>query len=306
MEKTEWGSEIVIFLGILLDGRNYLLAIPEEKRQVAIELLTELSRKTKTTVHNLQKLCRYLNFISRAIFPGRPFIHRMYAKYSGIVKIDYKVNKTCVVNYKFKKHHHVWLDKEFCMDCNIWLEFLSCDFLASVNHLMVDILGYLQTSEDVSFYSDASGKIGFGCILKESWIRGDWEPSFIANEKPSIEFLELFALTARVLTWVNRPQMCNNRISIYCDNISVVHMINNMMSGCKRCMQLIRILTLNGLRYNRRLFTRHIDTKSNFLADALSRGQMMRFRKLGQRMEFFPSEVCNEIWPIDKVWQWWR
>ena len=30
-EKTEFASEIIVYLGILLDGRNLVLAIPEEK-----------------------------------------------------------------------------------------------------------------------------------------------------------------------------------------------------------------------------------------------------------------------------------
>ena len=31
LEKTEWAAEVVIFLGILLDGRNLKLGIPLEK-----------------------------------------------------------------------------------------------------------------------------------------------------------------------------------------------------------------------------------------------------------------------------------
>ena len=33
MEKTEWGLEIFIFLGILLDCQNLLLAVPNDKRE---------------------------------------------------------------------------------------------------------------------------------------------------------------------------------------------------------------------------------------------------------------------------------
>ena len=54
IEKTEWGAETVIFLGILLDGKNLLLAIPLEKREVAIQLLTTLMNKKKATVRDLR------------------------------------------------------------------------------------------------------------------------------------------------------------------------------------------------------------------------------------------------------------
>ena len=35
LEKTEWASQVTVFLGILLDGKNYTLSIPLEKRQKA-------------------------------------------------------------------------------------------------------------------------------------------------------------------------------------------------------------------------------------------------------------------------------
>ena len=56
---------------------------------------------------------------------------------------------------------------------------------------------------DIGFTSDASknSKLGFGCIMKNSWLWGRWEPGFVETFDPSIEFLELFALCAGVLTW---------------------------------------------------------------------------------------------------------
>ena len=74
MEKTEWVSELTIFLGILLDGRHLMLIIPEEKRQVAINLLEEMLAKRKAKVKDMQRLCGYLNFICKAVFPGRTFV----------------------------------------------------------------------------------------------------------------------------------------------------------------------------------------------------------------------------------------
>ena len=70
-EKTEWAAERVIFLGILLDGRHYVLSIPCEKCEHAIKLLSNFLDKKKTTVKELQILCGYLNFLGKAVFPGR-------------------------------------------------------------------------------------------------------------------------------------------------------------------------------------------------------------------------------------------
>ena len=45
MDRTEWASELIVFLGILLDGRNLILAVPEEKRLVAVNLLEDMLLK---------------------------------------------------------------------------------------------------------------------------------------------------------------------------------------------------------------------------------------------------------------------
>ena len=72
----------MIFLGIILDGVFMLLAIPDEKRTKAVYLLNKMKDKKKATVRDLQVLCGYLNFLKKAIHPGRAFTRRMYAKYA--------------------------------------------------------------------------------------------------------------------------------------------------------------------------------------------------------------------------------
>ena len=73
MEKTEWASELVIFLGICLNGSDLTMNIPLETRDRAIEMLIEIINKKKVTVKQLQQLCGYLNFLSKAIVLGRTF-----------------------------------------------------------------------------------------------------------------------------------------------------------------------------------------------------------------------------------------
>ena len=84
-ERTVWGSEFMIFLGMLLDGRNCTLSIPLDKKEWAIRLLREFAGKKKSTIKDLQVLCGYLNFLTRAITAGRTFLRQMYSKYSGHV-----------------------------------------------------------------------------------------------------------------------------------------------------------------------------------------------------------------------------
>ena len=67
-------------------------------------------------------------------------------------------------------------------------------------------------------------------------------------------------------------------------------------------MVLIRMLTINGLHFNRRLSAKYISTKENSLADALSRGQMSCFRRLGPSMNATPDVIHTDLWPMEKLW----
>ena len=135
------------------------------------------------------------------------------------------------------------------------------------------------TADDLNMASDAakSDKLGFGAYCENDGMRGDWLADWIRNEDPSIEFLELFALTAGVLTWIHRFR--NRHIWLFCNNESVMYMVNKMSSKCSRCMTLIRMLALEGMRWNVRIYVKHIKSELNILSDALSRGQMRRFWK---------------------------
>ena len=131
-----------------------------------------------------------------------------------------------------------------------------------------------------------------------------WPPGFIDRCKPSIEFLELYSLTAGFLAWRHSPKMTNTRVNIFCDNESVVHMVNNMAASCIQSQKLIRIIALENIIFHRRVFILHIHSKDNCLSDTLSRGQFQRFWHLAPRnMEKFFTKMLEIIWPIDRFWR---
>ena len=117
LEKTEWSSPLMVFLGILLDGIHRCLSIPEDKRLKALNLLKWFVSNRKATVKQVQTLTGILNFLHKAIVPGRAFTRRMYSK----IPITSKSGK------QLKGHHHVNIDKEFKGDCWVWIEFLNSD-----------------------------------------------------------------------------------------------------------------------------------------------------------------------------------
>ena len=153
---------------------------------------------------------------------------------------------------------------------------------------------------------DASAirSLGFGCIFDEEWCFKQWELGFIQQMNPSIEFLELYTLCIGIFTWIQK--LNNKRIIVFCDNKTVVGMINNTTSGCKFCMTLIRKLTLFSLNANLRVFARHVKGKDNFLSDSLSRLKIKKFKHLAAPINWtindLPMDPSSELWPLKYYW----
>ena len=290
LEKTEWATDSIVFLGIIIDGKNRLLIVPEEKRITAFNMIQEVVNKRKAMIGKLPQLAGLLNFIHKAVFPGRAFTCRMYSKFAFIVDNEGRL---------LKQHHHVKLDEEFKLDCNVWLQFLQAGNKVA--------RPWLDFSKDLSarklhFYTDASlnCNYGIGCIFNTEWMYGKWEENFIRDKEPSIEYTELFALVTGILTW--QEKMANMRVVVFCDNKSVRNIVNASAGKCKNTMVLVRLLVLNNLKFNRRVFVEHVKGKCNKISDALSRQKLSYFRNIALQMHKYPAPLPDKIWPPSKIW----
>ena len=303
MEKTEWASLSIVFLGIMLDGHRFQLSVPLEKRNRAINMIRHFLVKKKAKICEIQGLAGLLNFMNKAIFPGRVFTRRMYAEFEGCI-IKKGNNIVTRTGKTLRPYHHINLNSEFRFDCKVWEIFLSD--LSMVNRPMVDLEG-LASAVDLDFYSDASlnHRLGFGCRFKNFWTFGRWEFNFIKKYKPSIAYLELYAMCVGIFTWAEK--LTNIRMVVFIDNKSARDMINSTSSNCKHCMKLLRLLTLNNLMYNRRVFARYVESKANELADDLSRMKIGSFfraaRRLNKKVNAEPDPLPNELWPLSKLWE---
>ena len=242
-----------------------------------------------------------LNFLN--IHPGHAFTRRMYAKFSHMVKIDKNpnVNPEITVKFKLKQYYHINLDVEFCRDCQTWLTFLEKGRL-SVCCPYVD-LSKKYSAKDLFLFTDSSAKhdFGFGLCSQRTGYLANGRKGFI-REDPSIAFLELYAVGLTIFTWA--AELKNLRFSLFCDNQSVVNMINKTTSGCSKCMVLIRMLTLKSLEINTCIFAKFVPTKQNVLTDALSRQNLAKFRRDLQHlgMNGHPSQLSAELWLLSKFW----
>ena len=291
-EKSEFASQHMIFLGILLDRKNHVLAVPNEKREKALKILRCFVERRKIKIKEIQKLTGILNFLQRAIISGRTFNHSLYDK------LKIRDNKGELL----KQYHHVQIHPDVKMDCAVWIQFLEMGDSFQFCRPFIDINAF-QYAHMLKFFTDASlnRKLGFGAVFNNSWMYGRWGKNFIESQSPSIEYLELFATCAGILMWGHR--LTNTRIIIFCDNQAIMFMINNMTSKCSKCMKLIRMIQFNCLLYNRRIFVRFIRLNDNGMADALSRMDFNRFWSLAPpTMILYPDAIPDEIWPIEKIW----
>ena len=288
LEKTFWATTRLVFLGLLIDTEIQCVCIPIEKIQKAQALIESILLKSskKVTLNQLQKVCGFLNFLGRCIIPGRAFTRRLYAY---------------TANDKLKPHHHIRVNAEMRADLTMWLNFLQHPTVFCRPFL--DFSSFL-VADEIDMYSDASGKIGMGVLCGPAWMYKLWNPEFIRKFRPSIEYLELYAVTAAVLTWIH--QFKNRRIILFCDNQSVVNMINFTTTSCKNCMVLIRMLVFKGLIDNVRIFARHVEGVKNVFADSLSRNKIAQFHllcsKAEKSMHDQPVELPDSIWPMEKLW----
>lgn len=100
-------------------------------------------------MHDLQRLTDLLNFLCRAVVPGRAFTRRMYQFMSGL------------------QHHHLRVNKEIRKDLEVWKYFLL-DGSVSVAKPFLDFSSSIQADE-LDFYTDACKSdnfAGFGCYFR--------------------------------------------------------------------------------------------------------------------------------------------
>ena len=290
MEKTFWGTQLLSFLGLLLDTANQRIGIPVDKIERAKELINfYLNKKSKKMrVKQVQQLTGFLNFLCKAIVPGRTFLRRMY-------------NMTA--NPELKPDHHVPITAEVRSDLELWLRFLNHE--SAYYRKFLDLSINFKSTE-LNWYTDATAnpQLGAGGHFGPHWFILQWDEDFIINKNPSINYLELYAVTISVINWIHYFQ--DKFVTLFCDNMSVVHMINNNSSKCKNCMVLIRIIVLKALIHNVKITAKHVQGTSNIFADLLSRLRYDLFRKEARKRNAIfnnkPDSIPEMLWPMENIW----
>ena len=105
----------------------------------------------------------------------------------------------------------------------------------------------------------------------------------------SIKWQEHFPIVIACALWY--PHFCSKRLQFWCDNESVVAIINSGHSKAPRVMDLVRFLVLISMKYNFLVWACHIPGTSNGIADALSCFQVQCFQELALNADQSPCII---------------
>ena len=268
-KKTVGPTKCLEYLGIILDSEKMEARLPQDKLARICEMLMSFKSKKSCTKKELLSLLGHLNFACRVIHPGRSFI-------------SYLISLSCSVK---ELHHHIKLTEACRLDLCMWLKFLS-----HWNGISFFLNDQITKAAKIKLFTDATDKT-FGGIYGNKWFQGHFPSEILSSldpkDKLSMAFNELYPIVMALLLWGH--QWKRKRLLFYCDNLATVNIINKGRSKSKMIMNLMRKLTFCSAVNNVTLHAEHIPGKTNTIADAISRLQMQRFRRLAPNAEALPT-----------------
>lgn len=261
LEKTEGPGTSLKFLGLELDTELQLVRVPQDKVVALCGMLQKAKAADSLTVKEIKSLLGSLNFVCRAVRPGRAFMRRLIDLTSG----------------QCNNQSYVRIGVGAKKDIDMWLQFLEEFNGAS----MFPELHWV-TNASLQLFTDAARSVGFGCYFHGHWTQGHW-PEGVDIETLSIAWLELFPIVIALELWAHL--MKNKRVKFWSDNQAVVAILNKQSTKCPHIMKLVRRLVLVALKNNISFKSCYIQGSDNGISDSLSRFQMERFRQLAPQAD---------------------
>ncbi|XP_010774836.1 uncharacterized protein [Notothenia coriiceps] len=255
-EKTLGPTTRLEFLGITLDSVDMEASLPTDKLQRIRDITKSFCEQQVITKQQLLSLLGHLNFAMRIIPQGRSFISRLLDTASAVENL----------------HDHVFLDEGCRSDLRFWSL-----LLAHWNGVTFFYDDLVYSSDSMRFFTDAAPSVGFGGFFQGEWFAGSWPPSFPSHASSSA-LHEIFPIAVACHVWGHLwPR---KRISVLCDNQSVVGIINKARSPCRDIMPFMRSITWSSITHNFLISARHVPGHLNSVADSLSRFHFQTFRNL--------------------------
>ena len=252
--KVVGPTTCLTLLGIQFDSIAWEMSLPEDKLSSLRQALAAWGQRHKCTKRELLSLIGSLAFAAKVVPPGRTFTRRL---------IDLSTTG---------KHLNtvLHLTPEAQADISWWQAYLP----SWNGRTLIPDLSWTR-APDFELFTDAAGTIGYGAFFQNQWINGRWSPE---QSKLSLTWKELFPIALSCRVWGSR--WSQRKLLVHCDNSSVVAVMSSGTSRDPHVSHLVRDIFFSAAKYQFIIFVQHILGVANDVADALSRLQMVRFRKL--------------------------
>jgi hypothetical protein len=243
-------STCVEMLGIVIDTKLMQLRISKERLSCIKEEIVSWSTKKWCTKRQLLSIIGKLEFISKVVRHGRSFVRRLIELSKKVKQLHYKIrlNRSALSHIKW------------------WNNFLP--YYHGVSIIYDD---KWTSTDSLHMWTDAADH-GIGCVFSNLYIYEQFSDSL--KQKP-IVWRELYAIVVACASWGHH--FVGKRLLFSCDNEAIVYCLNSGVSKNVELMTLQRKLLFIGACHNFEFSAVYIRSKSNVLADALSRGDLERF-----------------------------
>lgn len=247
-------SQEMVFLGKEYNTKLMTVKIPSQKLLEIIEIVKSFENRKKCTKRQLQQLVGKLAFAAECVRGGRLFISRM---------LD------TMRKYKFN-HYRIYLDSEFHSDIKWWISFFE-----TFNGISY-IPDIIWSKPDTIISTDAclTGLGGINSVTHE-YFHCEIPTMFSLNH---IGVYEILAIYIALRLWSKHTT--NKRIQLYCDNQSVISILNSGKGKDKFMLHYARQICMLCANNNSEIRLVYVASSENRLADCLSRWYLdSKYRK---------------------------
>ena len=253
--KVVGPSQVVPFLGIVIDTKNCTLSLDDGKVAKLKAKLMVFKEKSRANKRQLQSLAGSLNWACQAVRGGRYFLRRV---------LD-------LVNRLKLGSHKCRLSKGFNLDVEWWISALE-KFNGTVYYR---VCGSHVVNTDACL-------TGAGMFCGGDWAYINWKNDFPAAESLHINNKEILAVVCAAKRWAGLWRNCD--VVVCTDSTVTKAVINKGTCRNEVVMTALRELFWLTVEYNFRLHAIHIPGSLNQLADAISRlhepGQILQLHSL--------------------------
>ena len=267
-QKRAGPTTSITFLGIEIDTVAGQLRLQADKMARLTAVITQWGDRRSCPKNHLQSLIGLLNHACKVVRPGRSFLRRM-------------IDLLATTRASAPKTALIRLNSDFRADLAWWAEFLP-------QWNGVSFFPPSRLQNQVSLTSDASGSCGCGAWHRTAWFQIHWDDS---AQPLTIAEKELIPIVIGCAAWGENWR--GSLVTCFCDNQAVVACLTSRTSKHRGLMHLIRCLAFIEARINFVLKPLYISTRANFLADDLSRNNLVSFFQKAPHMDINPTPTST-------------